>query len=198
MIAVARCVVARSIRNHNHHAPAPTWISQIRKENSDTIDNRATTQTQSLTSSQQKQPVHIQSIETASPTIQCAPPPSKRSIDKSKVPKLDEFDLEEKFISGGGPGGQKVNKAVNCCQLRHKPTGIIVKVHQSRSLPENRKIARELLVAKLDNLYNGEQSVENQKRRLALYQKELRKKQNEARRAMKEEFRKTLVQTEQT
>lgn len=29
-------------------------------------------------------------------------------IDHSKVPKLNEADLEEKFVRGDGPGGQAV------------------------------------------------------------------------------------------
>ena len=41
---------------------------------------------------------------------------------------LNEDDMEEKFIKGSGPGGQKVNKSSNCVQLMHKPTGIIIKV----------------------------------------------------------------------
>lgn len=42
--------------------------------------------------------------------------------------QLLESDLEEKFVSGGGKGGQKVNKAQNCVYLVHKPSGIAVKV----------------------------------------------------------------------
>ena len=43
--------------------------------------------------------------------------------------KLEELDLVEKFVKGGGPGGQKINKSVSCVQLKHVPTGIIVKVN---------------------------------------------------------------------
>lgn len=113
-------------------------------------------------------------------------------IDKTKVPVLNEADLEENFISGGGPGGQKVNKAVNCCQIKHNPTGIVVKVHQSRSLEQNRKIAREILIGRLDNLYNGENSVENQKKRIALERIANRDVTQERKRAMKAEFKKLL------
>ena len=44
-------------------------------------------------------------------------------LDRSLVPTLNEDDIEETFIKGGGPGGSNVNKSVNCCQLKHKPTG---------------------------------------------------------------------------
>ncbi|CAH3107913.1 unnamed protein product [Pocillopora meandrina] len=72
---------------------------------------------------------------------------------------LSEDDLEEKFIKGWGPGGQKVNKSSNCVQLLHKPTGITIKCHESRLLARNRVIAREILREKLDLLYNEKDSV---------------------------------------
>lgn len=83
-------------------------------------------------------------------------------IDYSKVPSLGEQDLEENFIRGSGPGGSNVNKNSNCVQLIHKPTGIVVKCHQSRLLHKNRELARAMLVTKLDNLINGSSSVESQ------------------------------------
>lgn len=45
-------------------------------------------------------------------------------------------------------------------------TGLQVKVHESRELNSNRKIAREKLTKMLDNLQNGELSVENQQKNL--------------------------------
>lgn len=84
-------------------------------------------------------------------------------IDTSKVPVLNEKDLEETFLRGSGPGGQAVAKTSNKCCLRHIPTGIIIHCHQTRSLQQNRKIARELLIEKLDDFYNGDQSVRAQK-----------------------------------
>lgn len=115
---------------------------------------------------------------------------SRTKIDKSRVPTLDEKDLEEQFVSGSGPGGQCVNKSVNCCQLKHKPTGIRVKVHQTRSLIENRKIARELLVEKLDDHFNGENSVSNQKKKLVLRRLALKEAQQERLKLLKDAFRK--------
>ncbi|KAG6041070.1 hypothetical protein E4U41_006093 [Claviceps citrina] len=43
-------------------------------------------------------------------------------------------------------------------QLKHIPTGIVVKSQATRSRSQNRKAARELLAQKIDNLLNGEQS----------------------------------------
>ena len=46
------------------------------------------------------------------------------------VPTLEERDLEEKFQTGGGPGGQAINKTANAVFLKHTPTGISVFVRQ--------------------------------------------------------------------
>ena len=74
--------------------------------------------------------------------------------------ELNEADLEESFVRGSGPGGQKINKTANCVQLLHKPTGIRVECQETRSLEYNRKIARKRLIRKLDWHYNGWQSKE--------------------------------------
>ena len=50
------------------------------------------------------------------------------------------------------------NKTASAVQLKHIPTGIVVKSQATRSREQNRKIARELLAAKLDILANGDQS----------------------------------------
>ena len=48
------------------------------------------------------------------------------SIKKFEYPPLKPDEIIEQVTKGGGPGGQKVNKATNCCQLKHIPTGKIV------------------------------------------------------------------------
>ncbi|XP_058054510.1 mitochondrial translation release factor in rescue-like [Anopheles bellator] len=87
-----------------------------------------------------------------------------KSIDDTRVPVLHEEDLEESFVRGSGPGGQSVAKTNNKVVLTHKPTGLVVHCHTSRSLFENRREARKLLVARLDQLLNGEQSVAGQRK----------------------------------
>ncbi|KAM5380623.1 hypothetical protein ACJA88_004952 [Fusarium oxysporum] len=61
-----------------------------------------------------------------------------------------ESEIEESYVKGSGPGGQKI--------LKHIPTGIVVKSQATRSRDQNRKHARELLAQRVDELRNGDQS----------------------------------------
>ena len=56
-----------------------------------------------------------------------------------------EEDLEESFILGGGPGGQKTNKTSNVVRLEHAPSGIAVRCGETRSRETNRWLARRTL-----------------------------------------------------
>ncbi|KHN95815.1 peptidyl-tRNA hydrolase domain protein [Metarhizium album ARSEF 1941] len=69
-----------------------------------------------------------------------------------------DADIQESFLKGSGPGGQKINKTNSAVQLKHIPTGIVVKSQATRSRSQNRKHARELLAQKLDDLLHGDQS----------------------------------------
>ncbi len=63
--------------------------------------------------------------------------------------ELPEEELEESFIHGSGPGGQKINKTASCVVLRHLPTGLMVRCQRERSREANRKIARDELLRRL-------------------------------------------------
>ena len=71
-----------------------------------------------------------------------------------------EADLEESFISSGGPGGQKVNRTASCVQLRHKPSGLEIKMQQARSQSLNRFYARRRLCELLELKEQGADSPE--------------------------------------
>ncbi|KAH8108162.1 hypothetical protein BXZ70DRAFT_43118 [Cristinia sonorae] len=73
----------------------------------------------------------------------------KKAHQQRKVPELREEDLEESFVRGSGPGGQSINKTENNVQLLHKPTGIRVACQETRSLVQNRKLARRRLLEKV-------------------------------------------------
>ena len=59
-------------------------------------------------------------------------------------------DIEEKFICGGGKGGQKINKSTNTVQLKHVPTGKLVKYQKHRERSMNRILALRELLEKLN------------------------------------------------
>eukprot|EP00921_Rhytidocystis_pertsovi_P006826 GHVQ01011541.1.p1 GENE.GHVQ01011541.1~~GHVQ01011541.1.p1 ORF type:complete len:466 (-),score=107.13 GHVQ01011541.1:874-2271(-) len=65
------------------------------------------------------------------------------------VMALRESELIERFVRGGGPGGQSVNKVASCVYLKHIPSGLWVKCRVFRSQSENREQARKILLGKL-------------------------------------------------
>jgi protein subunit release factor B len=60
---------------------------------------------------------------------------------------LDE--VEERFVRGTGPGGQKINKTSSTVWLRHRPTGVEVRCQRERSQSANRELAWLELAEKL-------------------------------------------------
>ncbi|KAL8973791.1 MAG: hypothetical protein Q9197_001961 [Variospora fuerteventurae] len=85
---------------------------------------------------------------------------SRRRLAAQLPPRLviSEDDIEESFLKGSGPGGQKINKTSSAVQLKHRPTGIVVKSQATRSRFQNRSIARRLLADKLDDVEKGSES----------------------------------------
>jgi protein subunit release factor B len=65
---------------------------------------------------------------------------------------IREEDLEERFVRSGGPGGQNVNKVATCVILLHRPTGMQVRCERQRSQGQNRQLAREMLVERMEAL----------------------------------------------
>lgn len=63
---------------------------------------------------------------------------------------IDLKNIEEKFICGGGRGGQKINKSTNSVQLKHLPTGILIKYQKHRERAMNRILALRELLEKLN------------------------------------------------
>lgn len=102
------------------------------------------------------------------------------------LPELNDEDLEEKFVKGSGNGGQKVNKTSNRVVLTHLPTQIRVECQDTRSLQQNRKIARKRLQLKVDEFLNGENSRIGIKASVAVAKKAKNKARNRRRRQSKE------------
>ena len=75
------------------------------------------------------------------------PPDIQSRLDSRGVRASDG---EERFIRGGGPGGQKINKTSSTVWLRHRPTGIEVRCQAERSQSANREQAWRELCGKLE------------------------------------------------
>ena len=89
-------------------------------------------------------------------------------------------DLEESFILGGGPGGQKTNKTSSVVRLSHEPSGISVRCGETRSRETNRWLARRMLAELILEREKGRKSaarqaaekIRRQKRRRSRRQKQ--------------------------
>ena len=85
-----------------------------------------------------------------------------------------EEDLEESFILGGGPGGQKTNKTSNVVRLSHEPSGLSVRCGETRSRETNRWLARRMLAEAILAREKGRASAERQRREKVRRQKRRR------------------------
>lgn len=63
--------------------------------------------------------------------------------------KLEDRDLEWKTTRGSGAGGQHRNVTDSCVQVKHLPTGLMVRCESERSQLQNKATAIALLRAKL-------------------------------------------------
>jgi len=93
---------------------------------------------------------------------------------------LREADLEESFIRSQGPGGQNVNRSSTAVRLKHRPTGLEVKMQRTRSQPLNRFYARRRLCELLEASQLGRASPEARRRDRIRKQKARRRRRGAA------------------
>ena len=104
----------------------------------------------------------------------------QRIQSRMELAELTDADIEETFVRGSGSGGQKINKTSSCVQLKHIPTGTLVRCQETRSREANRWLAREMLAERLLEARESELSerrqeaekIRRQKRRRSRRQKE--------------------------
>ncbi len=94
-----------------------------------------------------------------------------------------EENLQEKFVQGGGPGGQKINKTASCVCLRYElddGTAFDIKCQRTRSLALNRYYARWELCERVAEHTEGERSLRQQEAEKIRRQKRRRSRRQKA------------------
>lgn len=78
--------------------------------------------------------------------------PEKVEDLKTRIARLgiDLRLVEERFVRGGGRGGQKINKTSNCVQLSYAPLEIAVRMQRDRRRSINRFLALRELVDRIE------------------------------------------------
>lgn len=128
---------------------------------------------------------------------------SPETIEKIKAlmveASLFEEDIEESFIMGGGPGGQKTNKTSSVVRLAHEPSALAVKCGETRSRETNRWLARRMLAELILEREQGRKSAAQQLREKIRRQKRRRSRKQRQKmladkhaQSEKKEFRKKV------
>lgn len=85
-------------------------------------------------------------VHTSTATVAVLPEPEEIDL------KIDPADVMEDITTAQGPGGQNVNKVATAVHLIHEPTGVEVRMQESKSQRQNREKAWRLLRARLYEL----------------------------------------------
>ena len=112
-------------------------------------------------------------------SVVLSPETIERIREKMLVAGVVEADIEERFVRGGGSGGQKINKTSSCVQLLHIPSGTQIRCQETRSREANRWLARRLLSERILEARHSRESariaeaekIRRQKRRRSRKQK---------------------------
>ena len=109
---------------------------------------------------------------------------SPETIEKIKermaLAHVYEEDIEEQFILGSGPGGQKVNKTSSTVRLYHAPSGLTIRYGLQRSREMNRWLARRELAEKILEKSDAEHSARRQAQEKIRRQKRRRSRRQQA------------------
>ena len=93
-------------------------------------------------------------MHTSTATVAVLPQPEEVELD------LDPNDVREMITTSTGPGGQNVNKVATAVHLIHEPSGIEVRMQDTKSQAQNRQKAWQLLRARLYERQKAEADAE--------------------------------------
>lgn len=101
-------------------------------------------------------------IHTSTATVAVLPEPEEVEVD------LDPNDVKESITTSTGPGGQNVNKVATAVHLIHEPTGVEVRMQDTKSQAQNREKAWKLLRARLFDAQKAKIDTERAEQRNSL------------------------------
>lgn len=90
-------------------------------------------------------------VHTSTVTVAILEQPSE-----IQLPRIDARDLEISTCRASGAGGQNIQKTDSAVQIRHIPTGLMVRCETERSQAYNRATALALLRARLHEQMQGD------------------------------------------
>ena len=82
-------------------------------------------------------------VHTSTATVAVLPEPQDVEVE------IDANDVQEMITTAQGPGGQNVNKVATAVHLIHRPTGVEVRMQDTKSQSQNRQMAWRILRARL-------------------------------------------------
>jgi len=101
-------------------------------------------------------------IHTSTATVAVLPEPEEVEVE------LDPNDVREMITTAQGPGGQNVNKVATAVHLIHEPSGVEVRMQDTKSQAQNREKAWRLLRARLYERQKAEAEAQRAEMRSAM------------------------------